>query len=65
MLSGKYFLLYIFNNMIDNTKKILARDPYASPSCEVLDVKIEGKILVDSVDPLILEDWEDGITLQF
>jgi len=40
---------------------------YASPVCEVLDVKIEEKILQASVEPVTIEDWDmkNGISLDF
>ncbi len=60
------FIHIYFNNMIDNTKKTLARESYAAPVCEVLDVVTEGRILEASVDPMSIEDWElDGVNLTF
>lgn len=52
--------------MIYNTKKTLAREPYAVPVCEVLDVVTEGRILLEaSVDPMAIDDWDPGIELNF
>ena len=51
--------------MISYTKKTFAREVYVSPLSEVLDVKIEEGILQASIDPVSIEDWEPGISLDF
>lgn len=48
------------------TKKqlIITRGTYIAPECNALEIKVQG-VICQSTDSVSINDWEDGISLDF
>ncbi len=45
---------------------MIKKQHYTAPGADILELRVEGQLLVLSIDSLAIQDWSDGdVTIDF